>query len=201
MARTFMDAPPTDRVGRYPKHTFQTKEQAFTAQPFFCARVLPGESLTNLFMEARAITDPILNPIIGWKKEYYVFYVKVTDLLSDAIKNMFVDPTNAEISGLDEANNVTPTYAAKGAIDWVELCRDRVVLTYFRDEDEAVATYAIADGTPIVQIRESTFLDSITDKDLMPEGAAISGATDAGDLDRLMDAWEQVRDMSLVNMS
>lgn len=35
----------------------------------------------------------------------------------------------------------------------------------------------------------------------MPEGAAISGATDAGDLDRLMDAFEMLRSMGIVNMT
>ena len=61
--RTLLSAPPTDRVGRYPKHTFQVKELAFTAQPFMLARVLPGETLQNIFFEARVITDPILNSL------------------------------------------------------------------------------------------------------------------------------------------
>ena len=65
--RTLLSAPPTDRVGRYPKHTFQIKEMAFMAQPFMIARVLPGETLQSIFFESRVITDPILNAIIGWK--------------------------------------------------------------------------------------------------------------------------------------
>lgn len=201
MVRTLMSAPPTDRVGRYPKHPFLTREAPFTAQPFFLARVLPGETLENLFMESRVITDPILNPIIGWKKEYYFFYVKATDLLLDVIKNMFVDPANAEIAGYDEAANKPLNYTGKGGIDWTQRCLDRVVETYFRDTGETAASRAFADGTRIVQIRDTLFMDSLTDKDLMPEGAAISSATDAGDLDRLMDAFTQLRALGLSDMT
>lgn len=199
--RTLLSAPPTDRVGRYPKHTFQTRELPFTAQPFMLARVLPGETLQNLFMESRVISDPILNPIIGWKKQYFFFYVRITDLMVDAMKEMFVDPTNAELAGYDEAGNVTRTYTAKGGVDWTSLCLDRIVTHYFRDDGEAANAFVTAGGDRIVQIRESSFLDSLTDKDLLPEGAAISGATDAGDLDRLMDAFEQLRALGIANMT
>lgn len=199
--RTLMSAPPTSRMGRYPKHTFQTRELPFVAQPFMLARVLPGETMKNLKFESRVISDPISNSIIGWKKEYFFFYVRVTDLLNDAIKDMFIDPTNAEIAGLDSANNVQATYTAKGGIDWVALCRDRVVEEYFRDEGESAALYSTAGGDRIVQIRQQNFLDSLTDKDLMPEGDAIAGATDAGDLERLMNAFEMARSLGLSNIT
>jgi len=200
--RTLMSAPPTSRVGRYPKHTFRTKELPFTAQPFMVARVLPGETMTNLFFESRVITDPCLNSIIGWKKEYYFFYVRITDLLVDAMKDMFVDPDNADIgSTYGEAANVQATYAAKGGIDWTKKCMEQIVNHYFRDEGEVYADHQTADGTAIVQIRENTFLDSLTDKDDLPEGDAISGASDAGDLDRLMDAFEQLRSLGMANMT
>lgn len=199
--RTLLSQPPTDRVGRYPKHTFQIKSLPFTAQPFMAARVLPGETLQNLFMESRVISDPVLNSIIGWKQEYFYFYVRITDLMVDAMKEMFVDPTNAELSGYDAGANSQAFYTAKGGVNWVSLCLTRIVDTYFRDEGEVTADHVTADGIPIVQIRERTFLDSLTDKDDLPEGDAISGATDAGDLDRLMDAFEQLRAFGIANMT
>jgi hypothetical protein len=201
MPRTLMSAAPTDRVGRYPKHTFHTKELPFTAQPFLLARVLPGETLQNLKIESRVITDPIKNGIIGWRKEYFFFYVRVTDLMVDAIKDMFVDPTNADITGLDAANNSTEMYTAKGAIPWTDLCLTRIIDSYFRDEGESRADYQTVEGVPIVQIRQNNFMDSLTDKDDIPEGDAISTATDAGDLDRLMDAFEMARAMGMADMS
>lgn len=201
MARNLLSVPPTSRVGRYPKHPFLTSSLAFTAQPIMLARVLPGETLNNLYFESRVITDPIQNPIIGWKKEYFFFYCRVSTLMLDAVKDMFVDPTNAEIAGMDEAANVQQSYAAKGGIDWVDLCMERIVFHHFRDEGEAAGDFVTADGRYIVPIRQSSWLDSITDKDLVPEGDAIAGATDAGDLDRLMDAFEMARAMGMANMS
>ena len=141
MARTFLSLPPTDRVGRYPKHTHHVRSLPYTAQPFMVARVLPGETLQNIFFETRVVTDPVVSSIIGWKKEYYYFYVRITDLLIDAARDMFVDPSNASILGTyGEAGNSQDFYNAKGAINWTKKALDRIFLTYFRDEDETVAT-------------------------------------------------------------
>lgn len=197
-----MTAPPTDRVGRYPKHTFNVRSLPFTLQPLSIARVLPGETLKNLYLESRCVTSPVVNSIIGWKKEYYAFYVRITDLLNDAVRDMFVDPANGDLApSLGVGANSQAWYTAKGGINWMLLATTRVVDTYFRDDGETMANYVTAAGIPIVQIRENTFLDSLTDEDLMPEGAAIASATDMGDLDRLMDAFEQLRMLGMSNMS
>lgn len=201
MARTLLSAPPTDRIGRYPRHPFLSQEIPFTLQPIMLARVLPGETLQNLYFETRVITDPILNPIIGWKKEYYFFYVKATDLMLDVFKDMFVDPTNAEMAGHDEVANKQQTYVAAGGVDWYAKALQRVCETYFRDEGEAASAYTASNGAYIVQHRQNSFLDSLTDKDDMPEGEDISDATTAGDLDRLMDAFEMLRAMGIANMT
>lgn len=202
MVNTLMTAPPTERVTRSPKHTFRVNSQPFTLQPHFIAPVLPGETVTNLFMESRVVTDPVLSPIIGWKKEYYYFYVPVSILGVDAFKELFVDPTNASLSGTYGVGaNVQWTYTAKGGIDWVERCHDVVAKGWFRDDGETVSDHEISGGPAFVQIRENTWMDSITDSNDMPEGAAISGATDAGDLDRLMDAFDMLRAMGLSNMT
>lgn len=201
MVRLLTDAPPTDRVGRYPKHPFQIKSKPFVATPFFIARVLPGETLNNLYFESRVITSPVVASIIGWKKEYYYFYVRVTDLMNDAIKEMFVDPTNAEVSGMNEAANSTPYYCAKGAINWLKLAMKRIHEDYFLDEGQTFETHLSSSGLPFVQIREQNFLDSLTDKDDLPEGDALSAAADMGDLDRLSDAFEQLRALGVANMT
>lgn len=205
--RTLNSAPPTERVNRYPKHTFRVNSLPFTAQPFFLARVLPGETLNNLFFESRVITDPIRNSIIGWKKEYFFYYVKMSDLGIPEFKQMFVDPNNTDLitsTAYETVSNIQRTYTAKGGIDWADRCLTRIVDEYFRDQGEVTADFKTTvtfPNTPIVQIRESSWLDSITDDSVMPEGAAISGATDMGDLDRLYNAFEQLRAMGLSDMT
>lgn len=199
--RTLMSAPPTDRVGRYPKHTFNVLAKPFTLQPIGYAPVLPGETLENIKFEDRAVTKPVLNSIIGWKQEVVFFYVKVTDLLNDAIRDMFVDPTNTEITAGVEAANQAAWYCAKGGVNWMKLATARITDTWFRDDGEVSTDFALANGIPIVQVRQNTFLDSLTDEDDMPEGAAISGATDAGDLERLMEAFEMLRAVGMSDMT
>ena len=191
----------TDRVGRYPKHNWRVNSLPFTLQPISIARVLPGETMKNLYMEARAVTSPVKSPIIGWKAEYYWFYVRVTDLMNEAIKNMFVDPNNAEITQGVEAANSQQWYTAKGGVNWLKLATKRVCETYFRDEGETMEAFALANGIPIVQHRQENFLDSLTDKDLMPAGDAIAGATTLQDLEQLMNLYEQLRALNLSDMS
>lgn len=193
---------PTDRVGRYPKHSFRINALPFTATPFMLAPVLPGETMTNMFFESRVVSDPVKNSIIGWKKEYYFFYVRVTDMLQDAIRDMFIDPNNVDLMAtLGVAANKPAYYQAKGGIDYLQRCLKSVVENYFRDEGETYLQYKTADDMPMVQIRDTFWMDSLTDKDVMPQGPNIASATTAGDLDRLMDAFEQLRALGIANMT
>lgn len=198
--RTLMSAPPTERVGRYPKHTFQIRELPFTATPFMIAPVLPGETLNSLFFESRVVSDPVRNSVIGWKKEYYYFYVRITDLLVDAIRDMFIDPQNVDLSATyGIAANSTPFYTAKGGIDYAKRSYEKIVNFYFRDQDENLATAQTADGLGIVQIREQTWMDGLIDD--LPGQAAITTASNAQDFDALMDAFEQLRALGIANMT
>lgn len=203
--RTLMSAPPTSRVGRYPKHTFLIKERPFLLTPFMIAPVLPGETLDNLFFEARCITDPVKNSIIGWKKEFYFFYVRVTDLLSDTIRDMFVDPANTDLSGsLGGSATVANYYTAKGAIPYASMAYQRIVAEYFRDDGEAwdVAYRGAGDEKlAVVQHRDLFWLDSATDNDDMPVGPDPASISTAGELEALMQAFEQLRALGMANMT
>lgn len=203
MARMLLQpAQKTERIGRYPKFPFQTQEVPFSAVPFLLAPVLPGETLQNLYMEARVVSDPVASPLIGWKKEYHFFYVRITDLLVDAIRDMFVDPTNTDLTAtLGIASNDTAYYRAKGGIDYRRRCLQKVMEHYFRDDGEAWNKTVDSAGYPMVQFKDNLWMDSLTDKDLMPEGPAIASATDAGDLDRLMDAFEHLRALGINSMT
>lgn len=202
MANTFLTMPPTSRVGRYPKHTFNVRSVPFHARPFLIAPVLPAETLQSMYLESRVITDPIKNPIIGWKKEYFFFYVKMSDLLDDTIKEMFIDPQNASLSAEATAADNIWYQPESGGFNWLKRGMDRIMKHYFWDEGEDLTRL----GAPKyyqypVYYRDTGIFDSITDKDDMPQGAAISSATDAQDLEALMTAFEHLRAMGLANMS
>jgi hypothetical protein len=199
---SIIERPPTDRVGRYPKHTFNVFSKPFSITPIGIAPVLPGETLKSIFMESRVVTDPILNPITGWKKEYFYFYVRATDILGDAIRNMFIDiDDNSDLTLTNGvAANDLKYYTAKGGVQYLEIGMRKIVDAYFRDEGELFNNSTI-NGYPGAQIREATWMDSLKDKDLVPDQLALDAAADTGDLERLMMAFETLRGLGLANMS
>lgn len=204
---TLMSAPPTSRVGRYPKHPFSIQELPYTAQPFMIAPVLPGETMQNLKFEARVITDPVVSSIIGWKKEYYFFYVRVTDLLSDTIRDMFVDPANTDLAGtLGIAANDQAFYTAKGGVDYLKRSVQSIWTHFFSDQDDVYTDYDVAsttaqNGVPFVQIRDRFWLDSITDEDTMPVGVDPDTAATLNQLETMMAMYEQLRALGIANMT
>ena len=201
--RTLLSQPPTDRVSRTPSHPFWIAHQPYEIQPFHCSRVLPGDTLTNLYFESRMIWRGLISSTAGCRVQYFFFHVRATDLALDAFRDMFVDPTNTDLissTSLEDATGNVPTYCAPGAIDWTQRGLEKIVEHHFRDEGEAWNSVVTTRGLPVAQIKQRSWLDSFTLAANMPEGAAIAGATDAGDLDRLMDAFNQLRAMGLVQM-
>jgi hypothetical protein len=193
----------TDRIGRYPKHTFSVISKPFSVTPFGIAPVLPGETIQSIFMESRVITDPIKNAITGWKKDYFFFYVKATTLSGDgsAIRNMFVDlDDNTLLAGALIADD-QKYYTAKGGQPFLKQAIDQIILNYFRDEGEAVTVKPDIYGYPVAQIRETSWLESLIDKDLVPDQLALDAAADTGDIERLLTAFETLRSMGLANIS
>ena len=203
--KAFTRAAATDRVGRYPKHTFMTRELPYVAQPFLFAPVLPGETLHNLFFESRVISDPVKNSIIGWKKEYHYFFVPVSLLLVDAIRDMFIDPANIDISAtLGIPASSAPYYTAKGGVDYLKRSVVAIVEAHFRDEGEAFATAVTADGLPIVQIRDRLWLDSVTDKDdaaLAADPGSGGSPTDMEQLQTLYEMYDRLKQVGVAGMT
>lgn len=160
------DAPSVGRKIRRPSHSFSLRYRPWQVQPCMIAPVLPGETMKNLLLQARVVTDPIANPLIGWWTEYYFFYVKLRDLDDrEALTNMIV--TNASTAALNTAADLD-TYHAGGAINYTQKCLDKIVAEYFRDEDETVLRGAI-DGLPVAQVGGPGWLDSAKDATLAGE--------------------------------
>ena len=197
---------PSDRVTRSPRHAYFMTQMPFAIQPFLIAPVLPGETLTNYFNEARLVSGPIKNSIIGWKAHQFLFYVKASDLLGDAIRDMFADPLNVDLAGTQGlAANSATFYTAKGGVPYMKLAYQKIVETYFRDEGEAwnkatVTSNGTSELLAMAQIKEGFWMDSLSDKDLVPEQAEIDASADTGDLERLLLAFEQLKALGLANL-
>lgn len=175
------------RVNRNPTHRFQLKYKPWQIQPFMIAPVLPGETMKNLLLQARVVTDPIKNPLVGWHNEYMFFYVKLRDLNDrDAITAMLLDPS-LDVSSLNTAAEAF-TYHYGGAPNWTKMCLRRIVETEFRmqnpdglTQEEAWDAYLI-DNVPAAQISVESGLNSLQKKSLWDAANAADVSEDV-DLD------------------
>lgn len=202
----FLETARQPRKLRNPIHTFNVKHMPFAIQPFMIAPVLPGETFKNLLLQSRAVTRPIVNPIIGWWLEYYFFYIQHRDL--DGSQDFQSMVLNIEHSMAAQApSGANPKYynnTGAAGIDWVGQCLKRVTEEYFRDEGEAWNDYLI-DGLPAAALNMDTWAtDTLIDITNMPDDAIDQTPTAdiaIGELDKAYLQWEHLRAMKLINMS
>lgn len=197
---------------RRPQHTFQLRSMPYQIQPFMIAPVLPGETLRNLLLQSRVVTDPVKNRLLGWWKEYYFFYVKHRDLtLRDDYESMVLD-LSWNKNSIDEHADVPNMYFyaaagdAAGRINWVRQCLDRITEEYFRDEGENATAFDIG-GLPLASIgNERGFWQSAQNEaDVTFRDVSISTAGDdaftLGELDDAMRVFNALRAEGAVEMS
>lgn len=191
------------RVMRRPQHTFQSRQKPFVISPMFIAPVLPGETLKSLLLQARCVTDPVENGLIGWWLEYYFFYVKHTDLDARVdLEEMHLD-INKDMSALYTATK-TLTMHRGSKLDYAQMCLERVTEAYFRDEGEA---WDVAGGTidsmPLAKVAKPGWYDSIMDSASMPDTQLVdeAGAGTLGtvELEAAYRTWEFLRQQGLTN--
>ena len=216
---TVEDLKKTQRKQRRPTHPFLLKYRPFEIQPFLLAPVLPGETMTNLLLQARCVTDPITSKLIGWWNEYYFFYVKLRDLQErDAIVNTLLtnDPMIGESGYGDYAagDMERQSFFNSAGYNFADACLEVVVEHYFRDEDELDSGAAIwgnsdalsVDGKPIAKINLSNALQSLVldtdtpiaeNEELPGEGFPALPAH----LSAFSDHFAQWKDMFAMNMT
>ncbi len=196
---------PAGRVLRRPQHPFHLRQKAWQITPFLLAPVLPGETMKNLLLQSRVVTDPIKNSMIGWWIEYFIFYVKHRDMANRSdYESMMLDP-NYDISARFSAARIKH-YHYGTTINWVDECLITVVDNYFRDEGEGVYTFAL-DGEPVASINDQSWLDSVINQADLPDQAEVDivvGVDDkitATEIEGAMRQWEFLRSSNMTNMS
>lgn len=206
---SIVNAPQMRRVPRSPQHTWHLRQVPFTIQPFMIAPVLPGETLQSLTFQARVVTQPINNPVIGWWCEYYYFYVKLTDLDDrEAFMDLMINPDNTSVAALKETDDTVQQYFNPGAgssINYVEKCLKRVTEDFFRTNDEAWNNVTIA-GLPVASVVGSSILDSFINDDAFQTAIEPTVPTDAASvgitvIEAAMRRWELLKLDNMTDLS
>ena len=198
------NANPQRRVQRRPVHTFYTSHVPFQIQPMMIAPVLPGETLNSLLLQARTVTDPLKNPLMGWWHEFYFFYVKQRDLDGrEDFTAMHLSP-DYDLSAYNEAAD-PKYYHGRITINWTKLCLARVVSEYFRNEGEAWNDFMI-DGLPAASINAESFLNSAMNAaDMVTDDVNVDLDADtnimASEVSDALRMWQWQRANNLTEMS
>ena len=78
------------RKMRKPTVNFNLRTRPWQIQPFCIFPVIPGETLQNALWKSRVVSDPVKSRLIGWHKEYFLFYVRFRDLVdTDDFRELF----------------------------------------------------------------------------------------------------------------
>lgn len=205
----------TGRRTRTPQHTWNLRQRPWNIQPCVIAPVIPGDTLTRILWQARAVTDTLVNPLTGWWLEYYWFYCKHRDLgIREELEQMVLDPSWSS-AGVVRSSADVYTYHAANGIDWVQECLKRVTEVYFRNEGEAwnVATDGTT-GLPLAKITGPNVFDSLVlasevasfDVEIpVQPGESGPGSGDeyilASAVEAAQQQWYLARQMGLTDMS
>lgn len=194
---------------RRPQHTFQLKSKPFEIVPFMIAPVWPGETLDSGLMQARVVTDPIKNSLLGWHKEYYFFYVKHRALAATdttgLLQSMMLDATT-DVSSLKAGANSVPYFTFKTGMNFPEMCHRAVITEFFRDEGETWNSPTI-ENYPAAQISQESWLHSLKKESALADDSELPGVDDIEELDILPGftsqyaQWELMRDQGMTDLT
>lgn len=185
------------RVPRRPKHPFHITQYPYELTPFFMAPVLPGETMKQLLLQTRSVSDSLKNRLIGAHLEHYFFYVKLRDLADrDDIEDMILGSGTS----VDTSSGDVYHFTAAGAPKWSEMCMDAVLKSYFRDEGDTGSHVGGTTGLPLVMWEnKNSFMESlIDDADIATD--AIEDTQPFGEHEKAYEAWLFARQMQMTEL-
>ena len=188
---------------RSPQHFWQVRHKPWQLQPICFAPVLPGETLKNALFQARVVTDPIKNPLVGWWIEYYWFYVKHRDLANSTLfQQMMIDP-GTSLAAAKSAGASVNMYRTTNQVNWQGQCLDAIVAEYFRGEGDAPPTVG---GLPVVQIGNENVFNSVMLSSALTAGDInvdlnANATITADEVSRALQQYEFLKANNLMTMS
>lgn len=201
---SLVQLPRQARKLRSPQHRWHVRQVPFAIQPIFIAPVLPGETLKSAVFQARVVTDPIVNPLIGWWQEYYFFYVSHRNLEVQALLDMMINP-DIDLSAYADTTVDFNYYHRGVGINWLKRCTEKIVDHYFRDEGDAASKYMI-NGLYGAKVQQESVFDSIATAaeeaagDLNVDLNADS-TIKASEVEIALRTWKFLRDQNLTEMT
>lgn len=203
---------PARRTMRFPQHPFQIRTRPWQIAPFFIAPVLPGETMRNLLLQARAVSDPVKSKLLGWWNEYYFFYVRMRDLRGGegnlvggrTLVEMFLDP-EFDMSGWNTSAKTAWYHPGTGP-SFVKECLEAVTIHYFRLQQEGVNEFMIGD-LPAAHIMRNDWADSLTPDSQRAEIADVDadlnadGTYTVSEIEKARYQWELMRTQGLTQVS
>lgn len=205
---------PLPRVGRKlrkPSYNFNLVTRPYGIYPFMIAPVLAGETMKSALMQSRVVTDPIRERLLGWWKEYYWFYVKLSDMDDrDTLTQMLINPGTSTLAiDSETAVPVMNFFAATGApyIDYLSKGYDRIIKEYFRDEQETAAPTVETGISQAMYTAPGLWrsIENAASTDLDYKDVSISTAGDNAftieEMERAYDQYEILRMGGFVSMS
>ena len=208
-----LNLPQQKRRLRRPVHRFNVKAKPYEICPTVFAPVLPGETMTNLLLQSRAVSDPIKEPLIGWHYEHYFFYVSMPALaeyLSDqSFVNLFIDPAVTPDSSYIRGADLQSMYEFDGAVSYQTQCMNYIRDTFFRDEEDYGQAHAIENYSSAYVDYDGIFHSAIDAADVATEDDPdLPGVDEIEDADPTLAgytdhraAWEAMRDMGLTQVT
>lgn len=199
-------APKSGRVMRRPVHRWNVRAQPWQIQPIMLAPVIPGETLKNAVLQARVVSDPVKNRLIGWWHEYYFYYVPFRALaIADELTQMVVDPEWTSDAISSDVAVPQHYFAGRDGVDYVKHCLDAVVAYDFRKPDYEF-THTI-NGLPAASINNENYTNSLLADSLVQEwdvpvvdGPDANTTLDASEVDIAMEQYELLRANGLIEM-
>lgn len=206
-----METPQVRRRLRQPSVKFNLQTEPYAIAPFFIHPVRPGETMTNLLLQSRVVSDPINNALIGWWKEYYFFYVPLMGMpnMAATMRNLFVNPAT-DVSALRRSSNSPSYYSFKSGINYVQECLEVVVEEFFRDEGESYDLALTTNGYPKAVMDppgRETWAESLKLASAGADDMELPGVDEIEELDILTGftshyaQWELMRDMNVIDVT
>lgn len=199
----------TRRIPRRPQHKFSVKSKPYEITPIMIAPVLPGETMQSLLMQARVVSDPIKNPLIGWHQEYYFCYISHRGLhawdTGGLLQQMMLDPAT-NVSTLKAAANSDPYFTFKGGMNYLAEAVKVIVEEWFRDEGEA-ASVATIENYFAAQIDQGGWHHSFKLETAGTDDPELPGVDEIEELDILPGfatqyaQWELMRDAGMTDLT